>query len=329
MTEAIVAVSPLELFAQADAKTEEARTARSNALRDDSLGRSLYREAEQLRKAAVQAIKDGQSTGDLALDYCILLYPPVMSGPDKESDLYKRLRWLLQRLRRHSGRPIVYGGNVSVGWQVGLVPANGASTCWWDGSNRLQISTTPVGRYPSYQRQLQDRPIELDASSITYHLAENKHSQNLYVGIRQVTDWFSRLSLDERFAAWTLLRRVGWPLEADSELAADIQRRREEMVEKLVQAEAKLLQLNAQFEKWQRNPNEFLGSLPNYRQPHDYIKSTAAGVEIDFKMGDGIAKAEEALRSLADEAAEDLLMQDNATWQRVSALLAPPSSPDE
>jgi hypothetical protein len=271
--------------------------------------------ADQIIKDVRQRVMAGESTGDLALDFKIIL-----QGSVAQDDTYRRLTWLMELVASNIGELIVIDDATYHGWQMGVL-ADGPLGCdkpRWLRTHEAQHIYLPTEEHykNAYLDGLTSGPIKIGFGQIAGYEVDLPRDQRRYhnlgpkfiVGQPEVQAWFEQLKLNDAFNAWVQSRWLGHPLSPSQELVAEIRRRREKRIVDLVEAQRTYKELRDKFAELRSNP---LLALQNPRE-HRYTKTdTPEGVLLDFGLASPIEAARQKLIEMIQTSISELEMADS------------------
>lgn len=321
------AADVVEIFRAIEELEQSARLSLEEVNRQTRLNRQSHNEMVRLKEAAVNAIRTGATTGDLALDFSI-----VSSGHMRKERTYESAKWLIEALKPYPGELVLqehgYGG-----WNLGVVPdpaipylvpydsgLPSTQTAEFHYRDIIALTTRQSGRANNYNYAVRDVPVFVEVSLVGFDKPENR--AKLHIGNQVVEQWLSTQSVVDQFKAWMISRLLARPLDATEAVWAELQRCREEAIAKIIAQQQLLVGLYEKLRRWQAIPQEALN------QRRGVIMPTETGVTIDFGLSSDIEKARTRLEELVTQALVELLMADSPTV-RAAAQYINMALPDE
>lgn len=316
-------VDVLDMLAQAAALRTQADTSSRdmNAIAREQKQRDLT--AAQLVKDAVAAVRGGATTGDLALDIAIVAGPESHRAQNRA-----RMQSIIDALAPLGGQLVIASHHTI--YMLGIIPDNGRPfliPAYSDlaqkyfptnsSADYIAVGGNPSGTVDRYVCESGDYSASFRCMQSVPDITSEWNK--LIAGNEAVTAWYLDQDLEMQFKFWVVSRLIGRPLKATPELQADIRRRREEMIVKVIDAREAYKQLTDLLARFQRNPALALDD--KRRQYLGSIEYTNYGVIIDFGLEPDITKARQALVTLVENALSHLLMADNPTVLSAAAIL--------
>lgn len=295
--------------------------------------RAALRAIESQRKKAIKGlqgmIKEGQSSGDAALDIEIMFGNSIA-----RTGRYLRLVWLQAAINRHPDDLIILRTN-RWHWEMGLLPKS--PTIDWQidlkGTYKnVEVAVQrscwdPNGGYELLPRMYEE-PLRvmhhlfepgLRAFELEGDIADCDRRLEIAVGSEAVQQWMETLEVRTALQIYIAARLLGRPLQLYPELAREIRDRRERFIPTLIEEMDKLKSIEDKFWLCMHKPAEALHGGWQYKVA--FTPQSEGVITIDFGIAEPLKKQKNKLWTIVENAAVGLEMGDNFTLQQAAKMI--------
>ena len=297
-----------------DLRRYEALTRDATAAADSSDDRSneakrLRGEANSMLEELRQAIIDGGTTGDKALDIQIVFTLDAERGSG-----YEQLQKLVGSFTAHPGELVLFD---RLDPSLALIASgeldwlsHPPSLMYGHDPGEIHLPTTSyVGRSPT---EVVEGSLEVNYTSITRIV----WGGTLVVGDEAVQHWLTSCNVRTGLSVYIIAKCLGHPLTMTPEIEQHQLEQRELVLLRVTGKYRPWKEWVEQRGRWQRDPESIFKTKQNWGRIH--LSQVDNGVTLIFTgLAEAIAKARRDLQSELDHAINYLDMGDSAEVQRI------------